>query len=129
MFVDCVMMLYTPMIIMGANGNLYGEFIYEFKNEKMNITEEQRTEIKQALALMNAMLKSGEQHSIKSTEVFNKALATVNKLPIQNVVESDDQKLEELTEHNTNVVSQFMYHCKGEGYDLPDSLFESFFDA
>lgn len=36
---------------------------------------------------------------------------------------------EELTEHNTNVVSQFMHHCKNEGYNLPDHLFESFFGA
>ena len=41
----------------------------------------------------------------------------------------ETEKLEQLTEHNTNVVSEFMQHCKDEGYDLPDHLFESFFNA
>lgn len=72
--------------------------------------------------------------SIKEVEVYNRVdgqndSTSERDLHISDVVESDNQKLEELTEHNTNVVSQFMYHCEKEGYDLPDRLFESFFDA
>lgn len=36
---------------------------------------------------------------------------------------------ERLTEHNTNVVTQFMEHCKELGHELPDTLFETFFNA
>lgn len=41
----------------------------------------------------------------------------------------DDEQEEEITEHNTKVVAQFMQHCKDEGHNLPDHLFESFFGA
>lgn len=33
------------------------------------------------------------------------------------------------TEHNTKVVSSFMDHCKENGIEIPDSLFESYFDV
>lgn len=33
------------------------------------------------------------------------------------------------TERNTNVVASFMEHCKSEGVELPDTLFESYFGA
>jgi len=32
-------------------------------------------------------------------------------------------------EHNTNVVSQFMEHCREQGLIIPDKYFETFFDA
>lgn len=32
-------------------------------------------------------------------------------------------------DRNTNVVAQFMEHCKENGLEIPDSFFESFFDA
>lgn len=33
------------------------------------------------------------------------------------------------TERNMNVVAQFMEHCKEQGVKIPDTAFESFFDA
>ena len=39
------------------------------------------------------------------------------------------ERIEKLTDHNTNVVAQFMQHCQDEGYTLPDHLFESYFGA
>ena len=40
-------------------------------------------------------------------------------------LENEEQK----TEHNTNVVSGFMEHCKNEGLEIPESMFESYFNA
>ena len=36
---------------------------------------------------------------------------------------------EQLTAHNANVVASFMNHCKDNGVDIPDNLFESYFNA
>lgn len=36
---------------------------------------------------------------------------------------------EKRTEHNTNVVAQFMHHCQEDGLAIPDRYFESFFNA
>ena len=33
------------------------------------------------------------------------------------------------TERNAEIISAFMEFCKGEGYELPDTLFEDYFDA
>lgn len=60
------------------------------------------------------------------------ALYKAENLPISSVVKSEEEdmkNLENLTDHNTNVVSQFMCHCKEEGLEIPDSLFESYFGA
>lgn len=43
--------------------------------------------------------------------------------------EYEDEFLEQQTDHNAKVVAAFMEHCKQEGYDLPDSLYESYFGA
>lgn len=48
------------------------------------------------------------------------------------IVLSDDYEHmteEKKTEHNTNVVSQFMEHCREEGLVIPDRHFETFFNA
>lgn len=31
--------------------------------------------------------------------------------------------------NNANLISDFMVHCKEEGISIPDSMFESFFNA
>ncbi|MGV6830483.1 MAG: hypothetical protein ACWA5P_02835 [bacterium] len=36
---------------------------------------------------------------------------------------------EQLTDHNANVVSAFIEHCKENGIEIPDSIFETFFNA
>jgi hypothetical protein len=36
---------------------------------------------------------------------------------------------EQKTEHNTKVVAAFMEHCKNEGLEISDKLFESYFNA
>lgn len=41
----------------------------------------------------------------------------------------DLENEEELTEHNTKVVASFMEHCKEEGIDIPDTMFETYFNA
>lgn len=41
----------------------------------------------------------------------------------------DGMTEEEITDWNVSVVSNFMHHCHDEGLDIPDSMFESFFDA
>lgn len=43
------------------------------------LTEEGRKYIKETLALMNSMIKSGEDHSQTSTERFEEALKLLNK--------------------------------------------------
>jgi hypothetical protein len=44
-------------------------------------------------------------------------------------VKSEDEREEIKTDRNANVVSSFMEHCKENGIEIPDSLFESYFDA
>lgn len=39
--------------------------------------------------------------------------------------EDEEQKMN----HNGEEVSRFMEHCKENGYELPDSLYESYFNA
>ena len=50
----------------------------------------------------------------------------LKNLFIARVVVSDE---EVLTEHNTNVVSQFMEHCRENGITINDRMFETFFNA
>ncbi len=52
-----------------------------------NITEEQLKEIRNTLALMNSMIRGGEQHSEQSTDRLRDTLTLVNNLPIYDVVE------------------------------------------
>lgn len=40
-------------------------------------------------------------------------------------LENEEQK----TNHNTNVVAQFMEHCKNEGHPIPKRMFETYFNA
>lgn len=46
----------------------------------MEITDEQRIKIKNALALMNSMITGGERHSNKSEELFYGALKILNEI-------------------------------------------------
>lgn len=39
--------------------------------------------------------------------------------------ESEEEKME----RNGKVVAQFMEHCKDEGIEIPDSMYESYFNA
>jgi len=43
------------------------------------------------------------------------------------IVNFEDEEFK--TERNTKVVSSFIDHCKENGIEIPDSLFESYFDA
>ena len=40
-------------------------------------------------------------------------------------LENEEQK----TEHNSNVVASFMEHCKEQGINIPNSAFETYFNA
>ena len=53
---------------------------------------------------------------------FNRAIEAAKDLEGLNNKEA-------LTEHNTNVVSRFMEHCKEEGQFIPDIMFETYFNA
>ena len=48
----------------------------------MKITKEQRTTVKQALALMNSMIIGGEDYTEKSIKIFKNAMKIINELPI-----------------------------------------------
>lgn len=39
------------------------------------------------------------------------------------------EDLETKTDRNANVVADFMEHCKENGLEIPDTFFESYFDA
>jgi SRSO17 transposase len=52
--------------------------------------------------------------------------ALKEQLILSGVVVSDEEKL---SEHNTNVVSQFMEHCKGNGLAISEKMFETYFNA
>lgn len=39
------------------------------------------------------------------------------------------EDLESKTDRNAKVVADFMAHCKNNDLDIPDTLFESYFDA
>jgi len=39
------------------------------------------------------------------------------------------EDMESKTERNAKVVADFMEHCKENGLEIPDSFFESYFDA
>jgi hypothetical protein len=43
--------------------------------------------------------------------------------------EDEETKIERETESNAKVVDSFMEHCKHNGIEIPDTLFESFFNA
>lgn len=49
------------------------------------------------------------------------------RVQLFNAVNYEDE--EEKTERNVSVVNSFMEHCKENGIEIPDSLFESYFDA
>ena len=44
------------------------------------------------------------------------------------VIEADAY-IEDLTEFNINIVNAFIEHCKDNGVEIKESLFESFFNA
>lgn len=84
-----------------------------------NITEEQLTEIRNTLALMNSMIRGGEQHSEQSTDRLRDTLNLVNNLPISDVVErvsrmKDDSGREGCTYGDTDYDSMTVVY----GYNL-----------
>ncbi len=44
-------------------------------------------------------------------------------------VDCEISELEEKTERNATVISSFIEHCKENGMEIPDTLFESYFNA
>ena len=55
---------------------------------------------------------------------------TISKEKLENKTRFIDLGNEEQkTNHNTKVVSSFIDHCKQKGIEIPDSAFESFFNA
>lgn len=42
---------------------------------------------------------------------------------------TEDELIEEKTDRNANIISSFMEHCKQNGFIIPDSWFESYFNA
>lgn len=83
----------------------------------MEISE--RVYNKEEINPIDQFLLDNEPAGIEESEKFRKQLLEAINF------EDEETKLE----RNTNVVASFMEHCKEEGIEIPDTMFESYFGA
>jgi hypothetical protein len=81
----------------------------------MEISE--RVDNNEEINPIDKFLLDNEPAGIEESEKFRKQLLEVINF----------EDAESKTERNTNVVASFMEHCKKEGIEIPDTIFESYF--
>lgn len=79
---------FNAVVIIDEMNKLYDKHIAELKDANA-LTYEERIHIKNTLALMNSMIKSGEQHSVKSNEMLTKSFSIL--LMEKNIVRRSEQ--------------------------------------
>ncbi len=78
-----------------------------------------RVDNKEEINPIDQFLLDNEPAGIEESEKFRKQLLEA--------INFEDEEMK--TERNTNVVASFMEHCKEEGIEIPDTMFESYFGA
>ena len=79
----------------------------------------ERRDNREEINPIDKFLLDNEPAGVERSELFrNQLLEAIN-------YEDEESK----TERNTNVVSSFIEHCKSQGIEIPDTLFESYFGA